>query len=43
MRRRTFLKAAAGVVAGARLAQGPRSSFPKIEQKLMITPQQAWD
>jgi hypothetical protein len=41
--RRTFLKAAAGVAAGARITQLPRPLFPKIDPKLMITPQQAWD
>src|SRR5262245_13098216 len=41
--RRTFLKAAAGVVAGARSIQRPAGSFPKIDQRLMITPQEAWD
>ncbi|MBZ5557364.1 MAG: twin-arginine translocation signal domain-containing protein [Acidobacteriia bacterium] len=43
--RRTFLKAAAAVTAGTVLS--PRSlwgqSLPGINQRLMITPEQAWD
>ena len=49
--RRTFLKAAAGLTAGTLLGGGgaysaPSSrsaTFPKIDPKLMITPDQAWD
>ena len=48
--RRKFLKAAAGVTAGTVLmrrklwaATAPDLSFPKIDPRLMITPDQAWD
>ena len=49
--RRTFLKAAAGLTAGTLLGRGDAYSapssgsatFPKIDPKLMITPDQAWD
>ena len=47
--RRTFLKAAAGVAAGTVLtqhpvwAQGNNATFPKINPRFMITPDQAWD
>lgn len=49
MKRRTFLKAAAGVAAGTVLAQQPvwaqgnNAAFPKINPRFMITPDQAWD
>jgi hypothetical protein len=47
--RRTFLKTAAGVAAGTvfapqpALAQGSNATFPKINSRFMITPDQAWD
>jgi hypothetical protein len=49
--RRTFLKAAAGLTAGTLIGRGdlccaPSSgsaAFPKIDPKLMITPDQAWE
>lgn len=47
--RRTFLKAAAGVTAGAVLspqalrAQSGPAAFPKIHAPFLITPEQAWD
>ena len=45
--RRTFLKAAAGVTAGTVLpslwSPSAAAGFPKIDPRLMITPQQAFD
>src|SRR5690348_9343360 len=47
--RRTFLKAAAGVTAGAVLspqalrAQSSPAAFPKIHAPFLITPDQAWE
>jgi hypothetical protein len=49
--RRNFLKASAGVTAGAVLARQPvwaqgghaNLAFPKINPRFMITPNQAWD
>src|SRR5690349_19886431 len=45
--RRTFLKAAAGVAAGAvavrRTAWGESGALTKIRGEFMITPQQAWE
>ena len=50
--RRTFLKAAAGITAGTVLAgengwgqsgHSAAAAFPKIDPRLLITPDQAWD
>jgi hypothetical protein len=49
--RRTFLKAAASVTAGTVLTRGTQwaqsgraaATFPKIEPRFLITPDQAWD
>ena len=42
--RRTFLKAAAGLTAGAVFSRGAEvSSFPKIHRQFMISPELAWE
>src|SRR6266446_1943264 len=41
--RRTFLKTAAAVTAGAQWAQSRDGAFPKIHSQFMITPDQAWE
>ena len=49
MKRRTFLKAAAGVAAGTVFSPAPAwaqanpAAFPKIDSRFMITPEQAFD
>ena len=41
--RRTFIKAAAGVAVGTVLGRRTQAAFPKIDSRLMITPDIAWE